>query len=90
MILSARFTASAMSWSSSRVDSSAADVRLDRILTPVRIIISGFLTSWAIPAAIRPIESSFSDWMSCSWVARSSAWYRRTSPNQPAPRAMAT
>ena len=26
---------------------------------------SGFLTSWATPAAIRPSESSFSDWISC-------------------------
>ena len=49
---------------------------------------SGFLTSWATPAAIRPSESSFSDWISCSCVTRSLAWYRRTSPNQPAPSAI--
>ena len=35
--------------------------------------VSGVLSSWAMPAAIRPIAASFSDCRSCFWVFCSSS-----------------
>jgi len=41
-------------------------------ITPARTVWSGFRTSCATPAASVPIDSSFSDWINCDWVAFSS------------------
>ena len=35
---------------------------------PWTMIASGFLTSWATPAATAPSAANFSDWMNCFWV----------------------
>ena len=73
MIFSARVMASRISRRMTGTFSSSVGTLPSRYSTPMRSRASGFLTSWATPAARRPMDSSFSAWMSWSWVFLSSS-----------------
>ena len=62
----ARRTASLISPVTSTNSSSGNSPFCPRHPRPISMIASGFLTSWAIPAASRPTDCIFSAWMSWS------------------------